>query len=95
MPNLTFFVLPRFDGGRPVTHYVIEQKGKYDADFIEVASTDDASLTWVLGGLRERSVLEWRARAINKAGPSLPCEPTPKHLVKHRNGELHEEMLLR
>jgi hypothetical protein len=31
---------PLSDGGRPVTHYLIEQKGKYDIDFTQVFSTE-------------------------------------------------------
>ena len=77
--------MPKYNGGRPVTHYVIEQKGKYDIEFIEVLKTPDANLEIIVNDLRERQLYEWRARAVNKAGPSLPCEPTPKHLVKHRN----------
>ena len=80
--------VPLFDGGRPITHYVIEQKGKYDGDFVEVLKTEDDSLTAAVTGLREKQIYEWRVRAVNKAGPSLPCEPTPKHLVKHRIREL-------
>ena len=78
---------PKFNGGRPVTHYIIEQKGKFDVDFIEVLKTKDASLEAVVEDLREKQLYEFRARAVNKAGPSLPCEPTPKHLVKHRNSK--------
>ena len=77
---------PNFDGGRPITHYVIEQKGKFDVDFIEVATSNDTfNLETTLQGLREKSIFEWRIRAVNKAGPSLPSQTTPKHLVKHRN----------
>jgi hypothetical protein len=31
---------PRSDGGRPVTHYLIDQKGKYDIDFTQVFATE-------------------------------------------------------
>jgi hypothetical protein len=31
---------PATDGGRPVTHYLIEQKGKYDMDFVQVFATE-------------------------------------------------------
>ncbi len=80
--------VPLFDGGRPITHYVIEQKGKFDVDFIEVHATSDASLETVVENLREKQVYEWRARAVNKAGPSKPCAPTPKHTCWYRNSKL-------
>ena len=82
---------PAFDGGRPITHYVVEQKGKFDADFVEVLKTEDASLEAVVGELRERQVYEWRVRAVNKAGPSKPCEPTPKHTCWYRNSKSGNE----
>ena len=76
---------PLRNGGRPITHYIIEQKGKFDSDFFQVLKTKDANLEALVEDLREKSVYEWRARAVNKAGPSEPCDPTPKHLVKHRH----------
>ncbi len=75
-----------------MTHYVIEQKGKFDLEFIEVFKTEDASLEAVLGDLREKAVFQWRVRAVNKAGPSLPCEPTDKHVVKHRHSKFAMRM---
>lgn len=78
---------PDFDGGRPITHYIIEQKGKYDLDFIQVLETKDDGLEVKVEGLKEKSLYQWRARAVNKAGMSLPCQPTPVHLVKHRNSK--------
>ena len=34
--------------------------------------------------LKERSEFQFRIRAVNKAGPSEPSDPTNMHLVKHR-----------
>ena len=78
---------PGFDGGREITHYVVEQKGKYDLDFVEVYQTSQPLTEASLNDLREGQVYEWRVRAVNKAGPSKPCEPTDKHVAKHRNRE--------
>ena len=36
--DLTWKV-PEKDGGRPITHYIVEQKGKYDIDFVQVLET--------------------------------------------------------
>lgn len=35
--------------------------------------------------LLENSAVQFRIRAINKAGPSEPSSETPMHIVKHRN----------
>jgi hypothetical protein len=42
---------PRSDGGRPVTHYLIEQKGKYDIDFTQVFATEGTA-TFFHSGLK-------------------------------------------
>ena len=76
---------PARDGGRPVTHYVVEQKGKYDLDYVSVLSTPDPGCEAAVAGLREGQVYQWRVRAVNKAGQSKPSEPTDKHVAKHRN----------
>ena len=77
--------VPLQDGGRPVTHYVIEQKGKYDLDFKEVLETKDTLCEAKVEGLKEQQVYQFQVRAVNKAGKSQPGEPTPKHICKHRN----------
>ena len=79
--------VPLTDGGRPITHYLVEQKGKYDLDFVEVLATTEPVCEAKVEGLKEQHVYEFRIRAVNKAGKSLPGEPTPKHLCKHRNCE--------
>ena len=86
--NVSVFLkweVPQRDGGRPITHYVVEQKGKYDLDFMEVQATKEPICEAKVDGLKEQQVYEFRIRAVNKAGKSLPGEPTPKHLCKHRN----------
>jgi predicted phage tail protein len=77
--------VPLTDGGRPILNYIIEQKGKYDLEFLEVAGTAEPICEARVEGLREQQVYEFRIRAVNKAGKSLPGEPTPKHICKHRN----------
>ena len=76
---------PQFDGGREITHYIVEQKGKYDLDFVEVYSTSQPLSEANVTDLKEGQIYEWRVRAVNKAGKSKPSEPTEKHLCKHRN----------
>jgi predicted phage tail protein len=78
---------PSSDGGRPITHYLVEQKGKYDIDFQEVYQTSEPVSEAKVENLKEGQIYEFRVRAVNKAGKSEPGEPTPKHLCKHRNCE--------
>ena len=86
--NVSVFLkweIPDSDGGRPITHYLVEQKGKYDIDFIEIFKTSEPICEASIQNLKEGQIYEFRIRAVNKAGKSLPGEPTPKHLCKHRN----------
>ena len=76
---------PKHDGGRPITHYIVEQKGKYDLDFVEILQTSEPTCQASVGSLKEGQTYQWRVRAVNKAGKSQPCEPTPIHVAKHRN----------
>lgn len=76
---------PESDGGRPISHYTIEIKDKFAADWKEVAKTSDSNPEGKVEGLQEKMVYQFRVRAHNKAGPSVPSEPTNNHLCKHRN----------
>lgn len=75
---------PDNDGGRPITHYTVEMKDKYSADWTECAKTDDDRCTIKVEGLKEKMVYQFRVKAHNKAGPSQPSDPTDNHLCKHR-----------
>lgn len=77
--------LPPSDGGRPILHYVIEQKDKFSPAWTEVAKTEGPTLECQVENLKEKMVYNFRVRAINKAGPSDPSEPTDNHLCKHKN----------
>jgi hypothetical protein len=39
--------------------------------------------------LKEKSELQFRITAVNKAGPSSPSDPTKIHIVKHKSCELN------
>lgn len=78
---------PESDGGRPISHYTVELKSKFQVDWLEVAKTDDANPEIKVPDLKERMVYQFRVRAHNKAGASKPSEPTDNHLVKHKNRE--------
>lgn len=78
---------PENDGGRPITHYVIEMKDKLHNEFSEVMKTEGPVTTAKVTGLKANSVVQFRVRAVNKAGPSQPSNETAPHVVKHRNRE--------
>lgn len=76
---------PANDGGAPITNYVVEMKDKLSPDWKEVMKTDDAKCEAKVANLTENSNVQFRIKAINKAGPSEPSSETPMHIVKHRN----------
>lgn len=76
---------PDSDGGRPITHYVVEMKDKFSPDWTECAKTTDDNPQVKVEGLKEKMVYNFRVRAVNKAGPGSPSEPTDNHIVKYKN----------
>lgn len=76
---------PEKDGGRPITHYTVEMKSKFNPEWAEVLKTDDDKCTAKVEGLKEGLVYQFRVKAHNKAGVSEASEPTDNHLCKHRN----------
>lgn len=80
---------PDTDGGRPITHYVIEMKDKFSPDWNEVAKTENNTPEHKVEGLKEKMIYQFRVRAVNKAGKSNPSEATDNHLCKHRNCKFH------
>ncbi|CAD7001755.1 unnamed protein product, partial [Ceratitis capitata] len=76
---------PPSDGGRPILHYIVEVKDKFSATWSEIAKTENATPEFYVDGLKEKMVYQFRVRAVNKAGPSEPSEPTDNHLCKHKN----------
>lgn len=79
---------PPSDGGRPILHYIVEVKDKFSATWSEIAKTENATPEFYVDGLKEKMVYQFRVRAVNKAGPSEPSEPTDNHLCKHKNRKL-------
>ncbi|XP_074598807.1 projectin protein bent isoform X2 [Brevipalpus obovatus] len=76
---------PEKDGGRPITHYVVEMKDKFGSDWVEVLKTPDANPQATVANLKEGNTVQFRVRAVNKAGPSEPSDATEPHIVKHKN----------
>jgi len=79
---------PESDGGRPITHYLVEMKDKFTLEWTEVTKTLDNSPEVKIEGLKEKMVYEFRVKAVNKAGAGAPSKPTDPHTCKHRNCKL-------
>ncbi|KAL3252351.1 hypothetical protein MRX96_017670 [Rhipicephalus microplus] len=76
---------PENDGGRPILQYIVEKKEKHSSDWVEALKTPGDKCEATVDGLKENSVMQFRVRAVNKAGVGEPSEPTENHIVKHRN----------
>lgn len=76
---------PEKDGGRPITHYTIEMKSKFNPDWAEVLKTTDDKCEAKVNDLKEGLTYQFRVKAHNKAGSSEASEPTDNHLCKYKN----------
>lgn len=76
---------PESDGGSPIIGYVVEKKDKYSPDWEQCAIVDGDIISTKIPDLIEGQQYEFRIRAINKAGPSVPSEATPKHIARPKN----------
>eukprot|EP00095_Tigriopus_kingsejongensis_P009301 maker-scaffold175_size286436-snap-gene-1.53 protein:Tk09301 transcript:maker-scaffold175_size286436-snap-gene-1.53-mRNA-1 annotation:"low quality protein: twitchin-like" len=82
---------PLDDGGRPITHYIIQKKDKFGGWF-DALVTDDKACTATIDdleakvpGLSEGKWYQFRVVAANKAGDSPPSSETKPHLCRHKN----------
>lgn len=75
---------PTSDGGSPITGYIIEKKDKYGEweKAVEVPAYETSA---TVPDLIEGQPYEFRVRAVNKAGPGEPSDPTPTIVAKPRN----------
>merc|ERR1719430_793985 len=82
---------PKQDGGRPISHYIIQKKDKFGGWF-DALITDDQNCTATIDelearvpGLSEGKWYQFRVIAANKAGESEPSPETKPHLCRHKN----------
>lgn len=75
---------PDSDGGAPITGYVVEYKEKFAKDWKKGVEVPGDQLSATCPGLKENSQYEFRVRAINKAGPGEPSDPTKPIIAKCR-----------
>jgi len=82
---------PEWDGGAPITHYVIEMKEKNMGQWVE-GKTLTVQEVQQMGnlikgkqdGLIEGCEYQFRVRAVNKGGPSKPSPPSLPMIAKTR-----------
>lgn len=75
---------PDSDGGAPITGYVLEFKEKFGKEWQANKEVPADQLTGTVDGLKEGSQYEFRIRAVNKAGPGEPSDPTKPITAKCR-----------
>jgi len=82
---------PITDGGRPITHYIIQKKDEFGGWF-EALVTDDANCSATIAELEARvpglslgKKYQFRVVAVTKAGESDPSQETKPHLCRYKN----------
>lgn len=75
---------PKKTNGAPVTGYIVEKKDKFSPHWEEVLVTNSPEPKATVPDLKEGNNYQFRVRAVNKAGPSEPSDPTKPHVAKHR-----------
>ena len=79
---------PRSDGGAKITHYTVEMRsGKPGESWKEVGQSDGPKKFFSMKGLTKGEKYQFRVRAVNKAGPSDPSEPSQLMVCKARKRE--------
>jgi len=82
---------PTDDGGRPITHYIIQKKDQFGGWFDALVTDDDNCCATIdelearIPGLSEGKWYQFRICAVNKAGESWPSFETKPHLCRHKN----------
>lgn len=74
---------PLFDGGSFITSYVVEKRELPGGEWTPVTKTRFTYQT--IEGLKPSHVYEFRVRAENKHGASVPCEPTTPITMKGKD----------
>ena len=74
---------PLRDNGAPITGYVLEMRPDGAAEFQPAAEVGPGN-TGKIHNLTPGKKYQFRVRAVNKAGPGEPSEPTQMHTAKAR-----------
>lgn len=76
---------PDYDGGAPITEYIIENKGKHGREWQKCGKVSGDETTATILGLKEGEEYKFRVRAVNKAGPGEASDPSRTVIAKPRN----------
>jgi len=76
---------PLEDGGSRILHYIIEKKEDFSSKWNKHQQTDTDECEWKVTELTENSKYRFRVRAVNKAGPGAPSEPSEEVTCRSRN----------
>lgn len=76
---------PTNDGGAPIEGYIVEQKDAHTGEWKKVMETPDTNAS--IKGLKEGEMYQFRVKAVNKAGPGQPSDPSDRQVAKPRFGK--------
>ncbi|KAJ1363943.1 Twitchin [Parelaphostrongylus tenuis] len=74
---------PENTGGAPIEQYIVEKKDKY-GDWVPCAVVDGKTTKATAGDLVAGEAYQFRVKAVNKAGPGKPSDPTDSIIAKAR-----------
>ncbi len=76
---------PFDDGGSRILNYIIEKKEDFSSKWSRAAQTDTDECLMKVTDLTENSKYRFRVRAVNRAGPGHPSEPSSEVTCRTRN----------
>ena len=91
---LLTFKAPESDGGQPITHYIVEKKDKYSSKWIKHMETKSPKCEAKVTDLIEGQQYNFRVKAVNKAGPSVPSDPSDTFTAKAKNRKQHDTCVI-
>lgn len=77
---------PVKDGGAPIEKYLVEKRDNVTREWVQCAEVTGRTAS--IKGLKEGNEYQFRVKAVNKAGPGVPSDPSDKKVAKPRWGKL-------
>ncbi|VDO68159.1 unnamed protein product [Heligmosomoides polygyrus] len=74
---------PENTGGAPIDQYIVEKKDKY-GDWVPCTVVDGKTTKATASNLVAGETYQFRVKAVNKAGPGKPSDPTDSIVAKPR-----------